>query len=301
MTPAEALPCTLALPANFRVAELLAFHRRDSQALAERVEAQQLRKGLIWHGEPACLQLEFDTTQVRAELRWQHRAGHADDGALAALLRHLLGLQQDIEGFEARHGGHPQLGALLARQRGLRVAQAATPFEALSWAITGQQISLAAALSLRRRLILACGVAAGHGLLCYPDARAVAALPVETLRQAGFSASKTRTLQSVAQQVLDGTLALDDWLLTRPIEVIRQRLLAVRGIGPWTVDYTLLRGYGWLDGSLHGDAAVRRALQGLLGSTQRIEAAQAQDWLATFAPWRALLAAHLWAMSSTAA
>ena len=35
----------------------------------------------------------------------------------------------------------------------------------------------------------------------------------------------------------------------------------LKGIGPWTVDYALLRGFARLDGSLHGDAAVRRQLQ----------------------------------------
>ena len=85
-----------------------------------------------------------------------------------------------------------------------------------------------------------------------------------------------------------------------PASEISRRLLALKGVGPWTVNYMLLRGYGHLDGPLHGDVAVRRALARLL-ETESVDAAQTELWLRDFAPWRALVAAHLWAsLSSTA-
>jgi DNA-3-methyladenine glycosylase II len=73
----------------------------------------------------------------------------------------------------------------------------------------------------------------------------------------------------------------------------------VSGIGPWTVYYALLRGFGWLDGSLHGDAGVRRGLQVLLNSSEKVSEEHARVWLAEFSPWRALVIAHLWAVPSS--
>lgn len=285
--------CRLALPPGFRPADILEFHGRDAQAVGERTGPGHLAKGLLWQGRAACLSVRFADGVAAAELAVD--GGQADSAALAVAVCRLLGLDQPVEVFERAHGSHPQLGPLLARQAGLRVPRAATPFEALSWAITGQQISLAAAISLRRKLILAAGLRHAGGLVCYPDAARVAALDAVTLRAAGFSASKAQTLLAVSRQVADGELPLDDWLLDPPAEEIRARLLAVRGIGPWTVDYVLLRGFGWLDGSLHGDAAVRRGLGRLLGMAQAPDEKETRAWLAPFAPWRALLAAHLWA------
>lgn len=294
------LSCSVDLPADFLLADFLAFHRRDSQAVAEDVGEHSLRKGLVWTGQPACLSLHFEGGQALAELSCDGPMQASDDAALPRLLRHLLGLDQPIEEFEHTYRQHPQLGPLLARQPGLRVPQAATPFEALSWAITGQQISVGAAVALRRQLILAAGLRHSSGLACYPDATRLAALDEETLRGAGFSQSKARTLRAVSTLVIAGDLPLDAWLACQPLPVahLRERLLAVRGIGPWTVDYTLLRGFAWLDGSLHGDAAVRRQLQALLASPQPLGAAESEAWLAGFTPWRALLAAHLWARQS---
>lgn len=94
--------------------------------------------------------------------------------------------------------------------------------------------------------------------------------------------------------VASGELVLNISKEEPSIAQIRQQLLAVRGIGPWTVNYALLRGYGWLDGSLHGDAAVRRGLQMLLDHDGVMDENQTQKWLEGFAPWRALVAAHLW-------
>ncbi len=45
------------------------------------------------------------------------------------------------------------------------------------------------------------------------------------------------------------------------------------------------------------DAAVRRGLQTLLQSSEPISETQASQWLAQFSPWRALVAAHLWALN----
>jgi DNA-3-methyladenine glycosylase II len=293
--------CSLPLPADFRSGDILTFHRRDLQGGAERVTADSLHKGLFWAGLPACLTLRFQAERAEAELTVDGAVGADGTEKLSALVRRMLGLTQDIESFERRFGEHSQLAALIARQRGLRVPVAATPFEALSWAVTGQQISVGAAVSIRRKLITALGLRHSGGLLCHPDAGQVAGLDAETLRRAGFSASKTNTLLTLSRLVAAGDLPLDAWLVSPPVADIRARLLAVRGIGPWTVNYTLLRGFGWLDGSLHGDVAVRRGLQLLLGRAGKIDADEAQAWLAEFSPWRALVAAHLWAAKSALA
>lgn len=283
---------TMQLPADFRPADILHFHARDKQQRAERVTADGFEKGLMWHGHPACLTVVLGPDSATASLAVDGPA--PDTAEVDTRVRHMLGLDQPVAAFAAAHRDDPELGPLLARRPGLRVPQTASPFEALSWAITGQQISMAAALAVRRRLIDTAGRRHGGGLACYPDAADVARLDETALRGAGLSTTKAQTLLNVARLVVDGHLPLDDWL-TAPADEIRARLATLRGIGPWTINYTLLRGFASMDGSLHGDAAVRHQLQALLGRADRIGANEAQTWLARFAPWRALAAAHLWA------
>ncbi len=289
------LSCTVSLPEDFQAEAVLEFHNRDRSGLAERVAQRSLHKGLVWDGLPACLSIRFDAGRAVAELALDGLT-QADPQVLMRLVRHMLGLTQPVEAFENAHRAHPHVGPLIARQSGLRVPLSASPFEALSWAITGQQISLGAAISIRRKLIEAAGVRHCGGLACYPDAAAVATLGEAALRQAGFSRAKAQTLTVLSRAVAAGHLPLQAWTTIASIEQIREQLLRVGGIGPWTTDYTLLRGYGWLDGSLHGDAAVRHKLQRLLGSPEKLGQDFTRNWLAQFSPWRALVAAHLWSV-----
>jgi DNA-3-methyladenine glycosylase II len=124
-------------------------------------------------------------------------------------------------------------------------------------------------------------------------------LSIEDLRLAGFAQTKAQAIIRLSQMVHDKQIPLDDWIADElSVDTIREQLLRVRGIGPWTVNYALMRGFGWMDGSLHGDAAVRRGMQTLLGNAEKITEQQAQQWLVEFSPWRALVAAHLWALNA---
>jgi len=184
---------------------------------------------------------------------------------------------------------------VIARHPGLRIVQSATIFEALTWAIIGQQINLTFAIALRRTLIEQAGRAHSSGLWCYPEAADVARLDIEQLTSRKFSRSKADTILRVARMVEDGALSLER--ARDPLEVGRE-LLAIKGIGPWTVNYVLLRGYGYPDCSLHGDVAVRAALHHLTCSLERPGMLEAEHLLARYQPHRTMAAAYLWASLS---
>lgn len=285
----------LALPPAYRAGDFLAFHRRDAAATAERVAGNALQKGVVWAGRPACLGVRFGTRQAAVELVVDGAGALPEPDAARRMARRMLGLQQAVEDFEARYREHPELGPLIAALPGLRVPLLATPFEALVWAVIGQQISLAAATAVRRRLIEAAGIRHSNGLLCHPDAARLARMDAAGLRAAGLSQAKAATVAMLSRGAAGGELPFETSADAPPVEQVRARLAAIRGIGPWTIEYTLMRGFGHLDGSLHGDVAVRRKLQLLLRRQEKISAVEAERWLAQFTPWRALVAAHLWA------
>lgn len=286
------------LPRHYRADDFLAFHKRDQQMLSEHVNKQTLSKGIIWHGKAALLRIEFKKSNARADLLVDGEINTpADDAEFALLTTRMFGLQQKIVEFEQHYKDHPLLGPLITQNPGLRVAVTSTPFEALTWAITGQQISVSAAVSIRRRFIQLAGIQHSSGLYCYPDETILSTLTEEQLRQAGFSTAKASTLLGLSSYLIENKISLNRLLTSREeIEELSIQLLKIRGIGPWSISYALLRGFGWLDGSLHGDVAVRRSLQKLLNSDEQISEKETQKWLLEFSPWRALVAAHLWEM-----
>lgn len=280
----------IALPPGYRIADVLAFHGRDAEGVAEQVDAHGLRKGVLLDGVPTLLEIAFDGE--RAHCRIMSDAPLAKEALAHDALLNILGLRIDPTAFAAFARDDALLGPVLARQPGLRIIQSATVFEALTWAIIGQQINLNFAIALRRTLILQAGRRHSGGLWCYPEARDVARLDIEQLTSRKFSQAKADTILRVAQMIEDGRLSLER---TRdPLEVGRE-LLAIKGIGPWTVNYVLLRGFGYPDCSLHGDVAVRAALHQLGGGDARPSVGEAERLLERYQPHRTMAAAYLWA------
>jgi DNA-3-methyladenine glycosylase II len=289
-------PFTLPLPADYRLQDVLAFHRRDTESVAEEVANERLRKGVLLDEVAVVLDIVLPPGGVEA-LCTVHANGKLSKAAQAqaheAALS-ILGLRIDPAPFCAFAKQDKLLGALTRRQPGLRIVQSASVFEALTWAIIGQQINLNFAIALRRTFILQAGRQHTSGLWCYPDAHGAATLSVEDLSSRKFSRAKAETLLRLAQLVANGQLQLDI-TPTNSIEQISTALLAVKGIGPWTVNYGLLRGYGYADCSLHGDVAIRAALQTLLGEDVKPDIKRTEQILAQYSPHRTMAAAHLWA------
>ncbi|MGK5028150.1 DNA-3-methyladenine glycosylase family protein [Janthinobacterium sp. MDT1-19] len=285
---------TLPLPAGYRRDDVIAFHSRDAQGVAEQLTATGLRKGILLAGVPVVLDVAFtqDAAICQADIDGD---GDADlQTPLHDALLNILGLRIDPQPFAQLAAADPLLAPMVRVNPGLRIVQSASPFEALTWAIIGQQINLPFAIALRRTFILQAGRRHGSGLWCYPEARDVARLSVEELTSRKFSRAKAETVLRLARLVDEGALSLE-LPAGGDVAAISQALLAVKGIGPWTVNYALLRGYGYADCSLHGDVAIRAALQKLLGEDSKPDMARTEQWLRQYAPHRTMAAAHLWA------
>jgi len=287
---------TFQLPDNFHAQRFLAFHQRDKQHVAEKVDGSLLAKGFMFDSKPALLNIQLHKQHAEVVIDTPFCTEKAP--ALNALSILLLGLNQDVSSFEEQFQSHPQAGQLINHHAGLRIEVLATPFEALSWAIIGQQISLSAAISVRRKMIVQADIRHPSGLFCYPDATTILQMGKQSLRAAGLSNNKADALLNISALIVSGELALDGGKSPAQIKALAAQLLMIKGIGPWTVNYCLMRGYGYLDSALEGDAAVRENLRIMLGLKDKPGIDQTRTWLNAFAPWRSLIAAHLWAFKS---
>ena len=274
----------LPLPRGLRVPDVLAFHGRDGESVSERVEGDRLQKAFLCQGTPSVLSLTFQGERVVAALMGA-RGPAAMAHAHASALR-LLGWGEEPTAFEA---AHPTLGA---SHGGLRVLLTQDPFEALVWAIVGQQVNLAFAYALRRDLIRLAGRPAPGGLVAHPDAAAVAAVRIEALQAHRFSRRKGEYVIHAAAEVASGRLNLEG--RTTATGLARD-LLALRGCGPWTSQYVLMRGFGFQDCVPVGDAGLTLALQRWFRLESRPDVTETTRLMAPFAPHRSLATFHLWA------
>jgi DNA-3-methyladenine glycosylase II len=191
----------------------------------------------------------------------------------ARTLRRVLGLDLDPVVLRRVAEREPAMRATARELRGLRPPRFSGLFEAFASVVPYQQVSIDAGIAVLGRTIERFGEALvheGERYYAFPTPAAIVRARPRTLRACGLSAQKTRTLQMLARAIDSG--ALDERELDRlSSEAAGARLVALRGVGPWTAGLVLLRGLGRLDVFPPGDVGAARSLRALLGTTSTKE------------------------------
>jgi DNA-3-methyladenine glycosylase II len=89
-------------------------------------------------------------------------------------------------------------------------------------------------------------------------------MPLATLRTAGLSQRKAEYLAGLAQQFADGDLSAS-MLLSSPDEAVVEKLVAVRGLGKWSVEMFLCFALKRMDVFSLGDLGVQRGVAAYVG------------------------------------
>jgi DNA-3-methyladenine glycosylase II len=200
------------------------------------------------------------------------------------VLRHLLGLDFDLDGFLAGAATDPLLSRLVAALPGYRPMLVPDPLEMLVASVTAQQVSLLAATAIRNRLVERFGERHDEAWAFPPRERLAAAEP-EELVACGFSRRKAETVVDLARAPLDV-----DGLALLPDEEVRSEIVALKGLGEWSADWFLARHLGRPHAWPAGDLGVRKALAHycLDGTMPSLDEARALS--ARFAPYENLSA-----------
>jgi len=131
-----------------------------------------------------------------------------------------------------------------------------------------------------------------------PTPEAAAALPLTALRGAGLSGSKAASIRDLAENVLDGTVALDRLGRLPDDDVVRE-LTQVRGIGRWTAEMFLIFQLGRLDVWPVDDYGVRKGYALLYG--RGLPTARELTPLGDcYRPYRSVAAWYCWRAADTA-
>jgi AraC family transcriptional regulator of adaptative response / DNA-3-methyladenine glycosylase II len=284
---------SITLPEGYRTDDVLRFVGRDADSRTERVSGPGFVKTFCHAAGTAVLNVEFEGSDARCSV-----SGNGPIGADLRYFAHhvalrLLGLKEDIGAFERRAAREPEIARLIAGRQGLRIPLTTDVFEGLVWAIVGQQVNLTFAATLRRALSALCGTDAGEGMLAPPAAQAVASLDVADLTRRQFSNRKAEYLIGAARQVVSGTLDIEAMTM-RAAALVSKELLAVRGLGPWAVNYLMLRGCGFADCVPFGDTGLTSGLQRFFDLAERPDRDETERLMEAFRPHRSLATMHLW-------
>lgn len=202
-------------------------------------------------------------------------------------MRFALGVDDDLGDFYRRFRRDPLLGPLLRRRPYMRPRRRPWPWEALAWAVVKQLIESGRAARIQRRMVGRWGLRIGpgrEGLHDVPTPDLIAGRAPVELESMGLALKRAIALRSVADEVAAGRCD--------PAEPGGdRRLLAVREVGPWTVQCLGLFGRGDPDSLPAGDLIYLK-LVGRLGRLgRRATVEEVEEFFAPYAPFRGLAAA----------
>jgi AraC family transcriptional regulator, regulatory protein of adaptative response / DNA-3-methyladenine glycosylase II len=213
-----------------------------------------------------------------------------DLGSAMQRSRALLDLDSDPRSVTDVLGDEPQLGALLAKAPGRRVAGTVDGHELAVRAVLGQQVSLRGARTLAGRLVADYGERLDRplGAVTHVFPSAAALVDADPARLA-MPVARRRTLLALVTALARDELVIDAGADRADAH---RSLLALPGIGRWTAEYIAMRALRDPDAFPASDLGVRRALEqlGLDGSPRSAETL-AERWR----PYRAYAVQHLWA------
>lgn len=211
---------------------------------------------------------------------------------VAERLRAIFDLDAEPSSIREGLSLDPGMAPLVDAAPGLRVPGCWDPFELIVRGILGQQVTVAAGRTFAsrltrewgRRIATDRGAPLGGGRL-FPAPTALADAGIEAI---GVTGRRADTIRLLARAVADGSVRLDPGI--EPA-MLRRELLAIPGIGEWTVGYAWLRALKDPDAFPAGDIALLRAAQRLgLAETGGELGRAAERWR----PWRAYAVMHLW-------
>ncbi|CCF38718.1 HhH-GPD superfamily base excision DNA repair protein [Colletotrichum higginsianum] len=190
------------------------------------------------------------------------------------------------------------------------LAEKIDPFESLCSGIISQQVSGAAARSIKNKFVALFTEDGSDGeSKGFPHPSEVAAASIEHLRTAGLSQRKAEYVKGLAEKFVSGELSAQ-MLAESPYEEVRDRLIAVRGLGLWSVEMFACFGLKRMDVFSLGDLGVQRGMAAFAGRDVAKLKAKGGKWkymsekemvemASRFAPYRSVFMWYMWRVEET--
>ncbi|TVY10539.1 DNA-3-methyladenine glycosylase family protein [Paenibacillus cremeus] len=211
--------------------------------------------------EEGVLRVRFlgdDASEQKAEMR----------AAVARYVREWFDLDADLSAFYELARQDALLSKVIDRFSGLRIMGIPNLFEALCWGIIGQQINLTFAYTLKRRLVEMFGRSVewnGRTFWTFPKPEDIAELALGDLTALQLTGKKSEYLLGVARLMAEGGLTKAQLVEAGDLKAAEKRLVSIRGIGPWTANYVLMRCLRMPAAFPIEDVGLHNAIKHLLG------------------------------------
>ena len=238
------------------------------------------------HLRPAKVVVSIDRLKHRVECRIQ-LDNSASLVGIAEKVKRLFDLNAVPEEIETQLCRDRGLVNLVRKNPGLRLPGAWDVFETAVRAIVGQQVSVKSATTVMGKIAASYGMRTCYGLW-FPTAYELARLVPDDM---AMPRARAIAIREFSKAVVEHQIDFD----AAP-ECLREQLLAIKGLGPWTAQYICMRAVGDPDAFPEKDLVLLKMAKQHLNITRPDALTRrSEQWR----PWRAYAVMHLWRQAGT--
>ena len=180
---------------------------------------------------------------------------------------------------------------------GARLVGIPNLFEALCWAIIGQQINLTFAYKLKRSLVEKYGEKEVAGNIVYylfPTPEVLAKLDRNELIKMKFSRQKIDYILNVSHAFLDNQISKAILTDCKTKDKRVEKLTSIKGVGIWTANYVLMKTMRDMSCIAYGDSGLNKALNTIFATDKKPTNEEVDDIFKNFRHWESYLNFYLW-------
>ncbi|MER2076354.1 DNA-3-methyladenine glycosylase family protein [Psychrobacillus psychrotolerans] len=283
-------------PKEFSFDECLVFLGRSQEEVLHQIRDELLYKLIKVNGELILCRIGFAQNVIHVDFPSQPLSITSHE-EIASYIWEWFDLDQDLSLFYEVAKQDKVLQQIHKRYYGLRMMCIPDLFEALTWAIMGQQINLTFAYKLKQRFVEhfgECLTFEGNTFWLYPTYERIATLSVEELITLQFTVRKAEYVIGVAKAMTNGELTKEMLLQEPTYEQAKKSLLGIRGVGPWTADYALMKCLHQSSAFPIADVGLHNALKVPLGLNRKPTIEEIKEVATNWQGWQAYATFYLW-------
>jgi DNA-3-methyladenine glycosylase II len=216
---------------------------------------------------------------LRVEIAANNPVTTEDELKAEENIKFIFNLNFDLCTFYADIQKDPVMIQIAKKLYGLKNPTTPTVFESLVDSIIEQQISIKVAIALEEKLTKKLGDRLdvdGEIYFGFPTPQNLADTAIDEVQHVGLSRRKAEYIHEAAELIVAGKLDLEGLKSKENADEIIEELDAVRGIGVWTAELTMLRGMQRLDALPADDLGIRRVISTYYCGGRPIGAAEAR-------------------------
>ena len=285
----------IATPDPFHYERCLEYLNRSPLERSYRVIGQSIYKYHFTEEKGYLLQIKAKSDHLSVQVH-NRELSKVEGNQLSQMVRFWFDLDTPLDQFYVSAKEDPIFDPLIQQYRGLRLIKIPDFFEAISWAIIGQQINLTFAYKLKQQFIQTYGPKIeweGKLHYAFPSPKIIATLSIEQLKSLQFSRQKANYLISIAKSICTHDIPYEQ-IARMSLKEASATLVSIKGIGPWSAHYVLMRAFQFRNALPVQDVGLRNALKTQLNLNQQPSLEETRTITNQWTDWKGYRTFYLW-------